>query len=115
MKLSILLVMAAVLLNSLYVSAQKDSKGEKENDLAHKNIVITGCLTKNSLNEFELVDQDGFDNLPYSSIVHLDEYVGQTVTLVGRRAATPSVETHPRGGTHFLVKKVQSASGQCKK
>jgi hypothetical protein len=103
-----------VLLTPILGGAQSPSNGGKPNDLHHSRIVITGCLTKNSLKEFELVDQDGFENLPYSAVVHLDEYVGKTVTLYGRRAATPSHDAGIRG-THFQVSKVQSVSGQCKK
>jgi hypothetical protein len=101
------------LLSPILVGAQNPSNGSKPNDLHHPQSVITGCLTKNSLNEFELVDQDGFDNLPYSGVVHLNEYVGKTVTLYGRRAAAPSHETGIRG-THFQVSKVHSVSDQCK-
>ena len=45
---------------------------EKDNDLGHKDSTITGCLTKNALKEYELVDEQGRDNLPYSTIVDLD-------------------------------------------
>jgi hypothetical protein len=112
MKPSIVLS-ALVLLTPILVRAQNPSNGGKPNDLHRPRIVITGCLNKNSLNEFELVDQDGFDNLPYSGVVHLDEYVGKKVTLYGRRAATPSHDTGIRG-THFQVSKVQTVSDQCK-
>lgn len=78
----------ALLLNPMLFSAQNTSDGDKPNDLHHERINITGCLTKNSLNEFELVDQCGIDNLLYSAVVDLDQYVGKTVTLLGRRAAT---------------------------
>lgn len=105
----LILLLIVVSVGPVHVSAQSGSKGDKESDLAHNDIVITGCLTKNSHKEFELVDQEGFENLPYSPSVHLDEYVGKTVTLVGRRAATPSYETHANLKTHFLGQK--SAGG----
>jgi hypothetical protein len=102
-----------VLFTPILIRAQNPSNGGKPNDLHHPRIVMTGCPNKNSLNEFELIDQDGFDNLPYSGVFHLDEYVGKKVTLYGRRAATPSHDTSIRG-THFQVSKVQTVSGQCK-
>jgi hypothetical protein len=114
MKLAILLCMT-LLLSPLPVTAQQPSQG-KDNELSHKDLTITGCLTKNTLKEYELVDEEGTDNLPYSSTVDLDKYVGHTVTLVGRRAATPSAETSAGPvKTHFMVKKVESASGECNK
>jgi hypothetical protein len=112
MKLSIFFSIA-LLLNPMLVCAQNASKGEKPNGLHHERISITGCLTKNSLNEFELVDRGGIDNLPYSAVVDLDQYVGKTVTLFGRRAATP--HDTGREKPHFQVSKVQSVSDQCKK
>jgi len=104
----------AVLLSPMLIAAQNDSNGGTPNDLHHERINITGCLTRNTHNEFELVDEKGIDNLPYSAVVHLDQYVGKTVTLSGKRAATPSDDTVTRG-THFQVSKVESVSGQCKK
>jgi hypothetical protein len=68
MKPSIFLSMA-LLLNPMLVAAQNTSVGDKPNDLHHERMNITGCLTKNSLKEFELVDQDAIDNLPYSAVV----------------------------------------------
>jgi len=103
----------AVLLTSMLGSAQNTSKHEKPNDLVHESINITGCLTKNSLKEFELVDQDAIDNLPYSAVVDLDQYVGKTVTLLGRRAATQHDTGHEK--PHFQVSKVQVVSDQCQK
>ena len=109
-----LLLSIALLLNPMLIAAQDDSKGGKPNDLHHERINITGCLTRNNHNEFELVDEKGIDNLPYSAVVHLDQFVGKTVTLFGKRAATPSDDTLARG-THFQVSKVKSVSGQCKR
>lgn len=114
MKLTKLLFMT-LLLSPVAVPAQQPSQG-KDNELSHKDMAVTGCLTKNSLKEYELVDEEGADNLPYSPTIDLDKYVGHSVTLVGRRAATPSAETSSgQTKTHFLVKRVESASGECKK
>ena len=114
MKLTILLCMT-LLLSPFPVPAQQPSQGN-DNELSRKDLTITGCLTKNALKEYELVDEQGADNLPYSPTVDLDKYVGHTVTLVGRRAATPSAEISAgQSKTHFLVKKVESASGECNK
>jgi hypothetical protein len=112
MKPSIFLSMA-LLLNPMLVAAQNTSQGDQPNDPNHERINITGCLTKNSLNEFELVDQGGIDNLPYSTVVDLDQYVGKTVTLLGRRGATP--HDTGREKPHFQVSKVQLVSDQCKR
>ena len=113
MKLSIF-VLTALLLNPLLARSQNRPTGDQANDLHQKRTTITGCLTKNSLKEFELVDEAGIDNLPYSATVNLDQYVGQIVTLIGVRAATPTSDIGPPK-PHFMVNKVQSASGQCKK
>ena len=78
---------------------------------------ITGCLTSTGQpDEYRLVDQKGVTNQVYSTTVHLDSYVGQSVTLTGDQSATPSTD----GGTgrptpHFKVVKVEAASGACKK
>jgi hypothetical protein len=103
----------ALFLNAMLASAQNTSKENKPNDLDHGRINITGCLTKNSLKEFELVDQDAIDNLPYSAVVDLDQYVGKTVTLLGRRAATQHDTGHEK--PHFQVSNVELQSDQCKK
>lgn len=74
---------------------------------------VTGCLTKNPHNEFELVDVKGIHNLLYSSTVPLDTYVGQSVTVIGERSSTPSTEM----GTAPPIKVVdlRPASGKCSK
>ena len=114
MKPAILLFMTLLLVR-FPALAQQPAAG-KGNELGHKDVTITGCLTKNALKEYELVDQEGTDNLPYSTTVDLDKFVGHTVTLVGRRASTPSAETTAGPvKTHFMVRKVESASGQCTK
>jgi|SRR5215467_252788 len=111
MKLFILLCVT-VLLSTVTISAQQPPQAK---ELGHKDVTITGCLTKNAHNEYELVDKEGNHNLPYSTSLDLDKYLGHTVTLVGRPASTPSAETTPGPlQTHFLVKKVESASGECK-
>ena len=114
MKLRIVLLIA-LLFTSVLLSSQNTSQGDKHSDLEHKRITITGCLTQNSLKEFELVDQEGIDNLPYSATIHLDKYVGQTVTLIGKRSATPTVDSGAPAKPHFQVSKVESTSGPCKK
>lgn len=112
MKLTILLCMA-LLISPVPLPAQQASQA-KDKELGHKDVAITGCLTKNAHNEYELVDKDSGENLPYSNTIDLDKYVGHAVTLVGRRASTPNAETTAGPmQTHFLVKKVESAPGQC--
>ena len=101
----------ALFLNAMLASAQNTSKENKPNDLDHGRINITGCLTKNSLKEFELVDQDAIDNLPYSAVVDLDQYVGKTVTLSGRRAATQ--HDTGREKPHSQVTRADVVSDQC--
>lgn len=112
-KVSIFLV--ALLFNPLLGFSQNPSNSDQHNDMEHKQISITGCLTKNSHKEFELVDEKGMHSLPYSASVNLNQYVGQTVTLVGRLGATPSADTGGSRKPHFMVSQVQSESGQCKK
>ena len=114
MKLSIFLLMT-LLLNPVLVLTQNKSEEQQANDLHHKRTAITGCLTKNSLNEFELIDEEGTDNLPYTPTMDLNQYVGQFVTLTGTRAATHAVDSGVPPKPHFLVSKVQPASGKCKK
>lgn len=76
------------------------------------NITVTGCLTKNSHNEYELVDQKGTTYLLYGSTVNPGSYVGQSVSLNGDRSATPSTDTGTaRPVPHLLVKGVRPASG----
>lgn len=87
---------------------QNNSRGQLERN----QMAVTGCLTKNSLNEYELVDEEGVHNLPYSATVKLDSYVGQEVTLIGRQSATPTFDTAGHSSPHFQVSKVESA-GKC--
>ena len=78
---------------------------------------VTGCLTSTGHpNEYQLVDEKGITNLVYSVTVHLDSYVGKSVTLTGDQDATPSTDNGMgRPTPHFKVVKVQPASGDCKK
>jgi hypothetical protein len=78
---------------------------------------ITGCLTSSDhSDEYQLVDEKGVTNLVYSVTVHLDSYVGKSVTLTGDQDATPSTDRGMgRPTPHFKVVKVQPASGDCKK
>ena len=78
---------------------------------------ITGCLTSgDKADEYRLVDEKGVTNVVYSATIHLDSYVGQSVTLTGDQSATPSTDTGTgRPMPHFKVLKVKPASGSCKK
>jgi hypothetical protein len=83
---------------------------------SQKNVTVTGCVTKNSHNEYEIVDQKGTTYILYGSIVDLASYAGQFVSLVGDRSATPSTDNaDPRPMPHLLVRKAHQASGTCKK
>jgi hypothetical protein len=81
------------------------------------HVKITGCLSSSGHpDEYQLVDEKGITNLVYSGTIHLDSYIGQSVTLIGDQSAMPSTDT----GTaqpmpHFKVAKVQPAHGDCKK
>lgn len=80
-----------------------------------QEVTITGCLTKNSHGDFELVDQKGVHNLVYKSErVDLESHVGQSVSLTGQQSAKPSTDTGTsRPMPHFVVKKLQEGSGKC--
>jgi hypothetical protein len=77
---------------------------------------ITGCLTGTSKpDEFQLVDEKGVTNIVFSVTLHLDSYVGKSVTLTGDQSATPSTDNGTaRPMPHFKVVKVTPASGSCK-
>lgn len=77
---------------------------------------ITGCLTSTSKpDEFQLVDEKGVTNIVFSVTLHLDSYVGKSVTLTGDQSATPSTDTGTsRPMPHFKVVEVKEASGSCK-
>src|SRR6476660_8033793 len=80
-------------------------------------ITITGCLTKNSHGEYDLIDQKGVHNLVYKSErVDLESHVGQSVSLTGKQSAMPGTDTGTsRPMPHFVVKKLRPASGNCGK
>jgi hypothetical protein len=81
----------------------------------HKRSTITGCLTNAEHDTYRLVDQKGVTHMVYSSTVQLGSYVGQFVTLIGNKSATPSTDTGTaRPMPHFTVMEVQPATGQCK-
>jgi hypothetical protein len=76
---------------------------------------ISGCLMASGHDHYRLTDQNGVTNMVYSSTVHLDSYVGQSVTLVGVQSATPSTdEGTSRPMPHFKVMEVHPASAGCK-
>ena len=80
--------------------------------IKHNQTALTGCLTKNPNNEYELVDEKGIHTLLYSSTVPLDTYMGQSVTLVGELSASPSTDTEPaRPMPHFKVVDLRPAAG----
>jgi len=84
--------------------------------LKRNQITVKGCLTKNPHNDYELVDEKGTHNLLYSSTVPLDTYVGQSVTVMGERSATPGTDIGTaRSMSHFNVVDLRPASGQCSK
>jgi len=84
--------------------------------IKHNQTALTGCLTKNPNNEYELVDEKGIHTLLYSSTVPLDTYMGQSVTLVGELSASPSTDTEPaRPMPHFKVVDLRPAAGKCRK
>jgi len=84
--------------------------------LQRNQSALTGCLTKNSHDEYELVDEKGIHNLLYSSTVPLDTYVGQSVTLVGERSTMPIPEMGTsRHAPYFKVVDLRPASGKCSK
>jgi len=84
--------------------------------LKRNQTTVTGCLTRNPHDEYELVDEKGIHNLLYSSTVPLDTYVGQSVTVMVERSATPSTDTgSARPMAHFNVVDLRPASGKCGK
>jgi hypothetical protein len=87
--LTVLLVTPALVSSQTGVPKATQDHGHPMH-LKRNQSVVTGCLMKNPHNEYELVDEKGNHNLLYSSTVPLDTYVGQSVTLIGERSATPS-------------------------
>src|SRR5215469_5668797 len=116
-----LFLLTVLLLTPALVSSQTGvPKATQEHGppmhLKRNQTTITGCLTKNPNNEYELVDAKGIHNLLYSSTVPLDTYVGQSMTVMGERSATPSTDTGTaRPMPRFKVVDLRPASGKCSK
>jgi len=120
MKERFLLVTVLLVTPGLVFSPSRVPKGTQDHGppmhLKRNQSAVTGCLTKNSHNEYELVDGKGIRILLYSSTVPLDTYVGQSVTAIGERSATPSTDTGTERPTpHFKVVDLRPASGKCSK
>jgi hypothetical protein len=110
--LTILLFVPAVVASQETPSAQDSNRRAVQQQ---NHITITGCLTSSHHKEYRLVDQEGTTNLVSSPTLDLDSYVGQSVTLVGRRSASPSTDTGTaRPMPHFMVSEVHRGSGSCK-
>jgi hypothetical protein len=113
--LTVLLV-TPVLVSSQAVVPKATQDHGRPLHLKRNQSAVTGCLKKNSHNEYELVDENGNHNLLYSSTVPLDTYVGQSVTLVGERSATPNTDMGTaRPMPYFKVVDLRPASGKCSK
>ena len=113
--LTVLLLTPAVVFSQTGVPRATQDHGHPMH-LKRTQTAVTGCLTKNTHNEYELVDEKGIHNLLHSSTVPLDTYVGQSVTLVGERSATPSSDlVTARPMPYFKVVDLRPASGKCSK
>ena len=113
--LTVLLVTPALVSSQTEVPKPTQGHGRSMH-LKPNQSAATGCLTKNPHNEYELVDEKGIHNLLYSSTVPLDTYVGQSVTVIGERNATPSTDTGTsRPMPFFKVVDLRPASGKCSK
>lgn len=113
--LTVLMVTPA-LVSSQTVVPKAPQKHGRPMHLSPNQSAVTGCLKKNSHNEYELVDENGNHNLLYSSTVPLETYVGQSVTLVGERSATPNTDMGTaRPMPYFKVVDLRPASGKCSK
>ena len=119
MRGSLLILIILVFVPALAVS-QTDTTSPSQNNspktATHRNrSKITGCLTSSDSDHYLLTDQNGVKNMVYSNSVHLDSYVGQSVTLVGVQSATPTHDTHNgHAMPHFNVLEVHPSSGDCK-
>jgi hypothetical protein len=104
------LFVLAILLVALALAFSQSPKQKTHNK-------ITGCLTSaDQPDEYLLVDEKGVTNQVYSVTIHLDSYVGKSVTLIGDQSAVPNTDTGTaRPMPHFKVVKVQPRSGTCKK
>ena len=109
MKLRLLLPLIPLVISALVFSQSSTPK------MTTHHVTITGCLTKNSHGDYELVDQKGVHNLVYpSEKVDLESHVGQSVSLTGQQSAMPSTDTGTsRPMPHFVVDKLQQGSGKC--
>jgi len=113
--LTVLLVTPALVSSQTGVPKATQDHGHPMH-LQRNQSALTGCLTKNSHDEYELVDEKGIHNLLYSSTVPLDTYVGQSVTLVGERSTMPIPEMGTsRHAPYFKVVDLRPASGKCSK
>ena len=115
---SILLFWAILLFPVTVMLGQGSSPTSKQatsnTDIGQEKIAVTGCLRKNSLNEYEITDEEGGTQyLPYGSTVNLDSYLGHEVTLVGVPGAMPTSDTSAHSSPHLKVSKVQSAGAKC--
>lgn len=115
-------LLAAILMAGFATSGfgQSDNQGATQNDgrpttTSRHRSEITGCLASSDPDHYLLKDQKGITNMVYSTAIHLDSYVGQSVTLVGFQSATPSTdEGTGRPMPHFNVLEVHASSGTCK-
>ena len=109
MKLRLLLPLIPLVISALVFSQSSTPK------MTTHHVTITGCLTKNSHGDYELVDQKGVHNLVYpSEKVDLESHVGQSVSLTGQQSAMPSTDTGTsRPMPHFVVDKLQQGAGKC--
>jgi len=112
-------LLAILLVAALAYTQQNENQSATQGSIsrppAQQHSTITGCLTSGKHGDYKLVDQKGHTNIVYSPAVHLDSYVGQSVTLVGDRDTSQGTDTGTgRATPHFKVYEVQAASGSCK-
>src|SRR5215467_11351651 len=108
--LTVLLVSPALVSSQTGVPKATQDHGHPMH-LQRNQSALTGCLTKNSHEEYELVDKKGIHNLLYSSTVPLDTYVGQFVTLIGEPAMPSANMGTARHAPYFKVVDLRPASG----
>lgn len=108
--MTVLLLTAAALVGKSEPPKTANSSDPPKNN----HVTITGSLTKDPHEDYELVDQKGVHNLVYKSTkIDLDSYVGQSVTLVVERSAMPSTdESTRRSMPHFKVIELHPAAGK---
>ena len=112
--LTVLLVTPALVSSQTGVQKATQKHGPPMH-LKRNQTAVTGCLTKNPNNEYELVDEKGIHNLLYSSTVPLETYVGQSVTIMGERSMPGTDMGRARSMPHFNVVDLRPASGKCSK